>query len=385
MRCNLQVLSTLLGPLLGQQQSLGALHPRPLAAPRTGTDPGLLALLPAVRGLLSGTGVQVWAAKQLLDVANVAQEEVLGGTELGSSVCKMFGLTAPDPYLGLPSTARMQPHLFTATADHPLKKPDTATTIELLRGAMSVSSSTWQVRAPGARAAWDLGVRWWQHLPREAKAHCLALTRVIAFMFAMQVTISGPVGAAVAAPGALPTGSVTTAGGRPVGGGSASASGSAAAGGGGVAAAAAAPTYRLPETIPFSAAQVCSMVSTALQRVLMPGWSAARSDQGEIVQALLLLSRLAQELRARQAQRVLEGIWGMINGWLQSLPVDALTPARQVLQQLGALLLHECPGEGELAQAAARQGESMVPAWATAFIISIKRQEMQRRIHDEAE
>ncbi|KAG2438177.1 hypothetical protein HXX76_005783 [Chlamydomonas incerta] len=241
-----KVLSYLTAPLAGEQ-ALGALHPRPLAAPRSGTDPALLALLPAVRGVLSSTGVQMWVAKQLLDAANaVAEEDGVGGSAEGVS-----RLRARDHYLGLPLAARLRPHHFTATGEHPLQRPSDEAAGALLRNAMHVAAATWQV---------------------------------------------------------------------------------------------------------------CRLVIATLARVLMSDWRWARMGPGhfqaEIAQALLLLSRLVKELGASQAQRLLPEVWAVLGAWLAfPLPLDSLTAARQVLPQLGALLLHVCPGEREVAEEAAAQDD----------------------------
>lgn len=182
-------------------------------------------------------------------------------------------------------------------------------------------------------------------------------------------TAAGPAAGGSAAGGASGGGSVAggSAGGDSAAGGSA-ASGSAASGS---AAARTSSLYRLPRSIPLSAGQVCALITTALNGVVEPQaqgqalYAVRRGSQvqGEMASMVALACRLASELQPQRAAAVLRRLWKTAASWLVHMRApEAHVALKRMLASLGALLLHEYPGEGA---ASAR------PQRATAGVLTL--------------
>ncbi|KAG2438175.1 hypothetical protein HXX76_005782 [Chlamydomonas incerta] len=314
------VICKLEAPLAGGEQSPGALHPRPLAAPRSGTDPALLALLPAVRGVLSGTGVQVWVAKQLLDVANAvaaAEEGVgvgVGGSAEGGEPGRGVAGAACN-YLGMPPAARAPPHL-------------------LWNAKAARSRGPQPAGAPGMAAA--------------TKALAIALDTAGTVW---QVTVSGPIAPVMATRGVQAGGGAAP---RGAGGGTdGSAAGGSGSAVGGAAAASSAARGGLAKGAPPAGGPAVTLL-------------AARSDAHaltEMARAMALLCRLVAELAPQRAPAILSKLWRIAGTWLVRLPEPKVVErVVLMLRSLGSLLLHEYPGESEAALRRASGGGSALPA-----------------------
>eukprot|EP00198_Chlamydomonas_reinhardtii_P000184 XP_001689519.1 predicted protein [Chlamydomonas reinhardtii] len=342
------------------RQSNGALHPRPLAAPRTGTDPALLALLPAVRGVLSGTGVQMWAAKQLLDVANMAA--TMGPAAATTGAAEAEGASR---YLGLPPAVRTPPRLLTHAVLLSSGHADVTNSLQL---ALSVARAMWEMTMSGPLAPV-------MRMPG-APAEGSTARRGVA-------TAAGPAAGGSAAGGASGGGSVAggSAGGDSAAGGSA-ASGSAASGS---AAARTSSLYRLPRSIPLSAGQVCALITTALNGVVEPQaqgqalYAVRRGSQvqGEMASMVALACRLASELQPQRAAAVLRRLWKTAASWLVHMRApEAHVALKRMLASLGALLLHEYPGEGAASarpqRATAAGGQVKADGRTLAFAVALE-------------
>eukprot|EP00198_Chlamydomonas_reinhardtii_P002238 XP_001691574.1 predicted protein [Chlamydomonas reinhardtii] len=123
-----------------------------VAPPQPGTDPALLALLPAVRGLLSGTGVQMWAAKQLLDAAHMVEKAA--ASELG--IAAAADDAGSDSFLGLPLAARTSPAVLAEPKDAAgpsgsgqLQRPRMEHATVALHLSTTAASALWQLTMSG--------------------------------------------------------------------------------------------------------------------------------------------------------------------------------------------------------------------------------------------
>ena len=121
-----------------------------VAPPQPGTDPALLALLPAVRGLLSGTGVQMWAAKQLLDAAHMVEKAA--ASELG--IAAAADDAGSDSFLGLPLAARTSP----AVLAEPKDAAGPSGSGQLQRPRMEHATVALHLSTTAASALWQVGI-----------------------------------------------------------------------------------------------------------------------------------------------------------------------------------------------------------------------------------
>ncbi|KAG2451754.1 hypothetical protein HYH02_003533 [Chlamydomonas schloesseri] len=143
--CITQAILGLTRPLTAAHP-LGALHPRPLAPPSPAADRRLLALLPVVRRVLSGTAVQYWAGLQLLGAA------LSPGDDLTAMIRSAHGGDSSAQLLhdwcGLPPPQRVPPALFDV-AGRAAEGGDTGR----MHSYMEAAHALWQVTVSGPTAA----------------------------------------------------------------------------------------------------------------------------------------------------------------------------------------------------------------------------------------